>query len=305
MQMIKPGALRLKKTNFKTRTFVLAGVLVVFCSFFNFSCKTVPVSKPVNPLDLLDGENAFYIAVPKNADSELVENILKSNIGNISDKDSKKVAERIDKVYCGLLQRKKTTSYQCAVSCNIPGVAVSSIFSKKNGFEKQVYSTGNSSFDIFNSKDLSISLPDSNTCILGRNVPEMLDTFVYLRDTESDSGNAFLGDFEYHFLDSASDTIRFYANKPQSFLTMLTGVNLDLKLNWVRGEMKQDPKKEDQYILDLDFDFKSEKYIKAGKAVLTLAFGLTDSSDNLENPTELKVSGIKISKKQIYKLLTF
>ena len=66
------------------------------------------------------------------------------------------------------------------------------------------------------------------------------------------------------FLNGAENEIRFCANKPQSFLTILTGAKLDLKLKEVSGVFVQDEKHENQYILDLRFLFKNEKYLKAG-----------------------------------------
>ena len=43
--------------------------------------------------------------------------------------------------------------------------------------------------------------------------------------------------------------------------------------------------------------------MKAGKTLLTLAFGLTDSQSITINDNSLEIKGIKISKEQLYKLL--
>ena len=56
-------------------------------------------------------------------------------------------------------------------------------------------------------------------------------------------------------------------------------------------------------LLDLDFNFKSDKFRKAGRALLTLAFGLTNSQAEEIDFSELKISGIRIDKQQLYKIL--
>ena len=113
-----------------------------------------------------------------------------------------------------------------------------------------------------------------------------------------------LPDDLYNYLLNANDEIRFFANKPQSFLSVLTGASLDLKLIQVYGSFVVDPKHESQYILDLHFDFKNEKYLRAGKGLLFLAFGLTNGQIEVVESNKLVVKGIKIKKEQLYKILT-
>lgn len=272
-----------------------------------FSCKSAPEGFQVNPLDLLDNENAFFLAVPKEADPELVAGIIKNNIPDISDKDVKTALDHINKAYIGLSSRKKVTTYQCAVSCNIPKAFVPNIFSRKKGFSKTIFEAGTRSFDIYNNDSLNVSVPDGTTLVLGRNVPSMLETYNFISENgikSVEEENPVLDEIHYEYLSSCTNEIRFFANKPQSFLTLLTGVNLDLKLQWVSGAMRKDVNNSSQYLLDLNFNFKNTKFVKAGKAILTLAFGLTDSFAESDSPTELSISGIKLNKKQIYKLLT-
>ena len=82
----------------------------------------------------------------------------------------------------------------------------------------------------------------------------------------------------------------------------MTGAKLDLKLKEVSGVFVQDEKHENQYILNLKFMFKNEKYLKAGKTLLTLAFGLTNSQSIIVETDELQINGIKLDKNQLIKL---
>ena len=85
---------------------------------------------------------------------------------------------------------------------------------------------------------------------------------------------------------------------------MLTGANLTLRLLYVRGSMKVDPKLKKQYLMDLEFEFKDSRTVPAARGALSVAFGLTDSDVTQETPWHLTISNIKIDREQLYKLLS-
>ncbi len=279
-------------------------------SVFVAGCKTVPVSRTVRAIELLDDESAFYIAIPSSADSDLVQKIIKSYVPSLSDSNAKMICEKIDTVYCGISNKKNHMDFQCVVSGNIPVNMMPKILTKKNGWETSkiipqdsstqynLYSISNENFSI------DMSFPSANLAVLGRDVPKMIGRYDFLSKLPTD-------DFELNtiieknladFLNGAENEIRFCANKPQSFLTILTGAKLDLKLKEVSGVFVQDEKHENQYILNLKFMFKNEKYLKAGKTLLTLAFGLTNSQSIIVETDELQINGIKLDKNQLIKL---
>ena len=279
-------------------------------SVFVAGCKTVPVSRTVRAIELLDDESAFYIAIPSSADSDLVQKIIKSYVPSLSDSNAKMICEKIDTVYCGISNKKNHMDFQCVVSGNIPVNMMPKILTKKNGWETSkiipqdsstqynLYSISNENFSI------DMSFPSANLAVLGRDVPKMIGRYDFLSKLPTD-------DFELNtiieknladFLNGAENEIRFCANKPQSFLTILTGAKLDLKLKEVSGVFVQDEKHENQYILNLKFMFKNEKYLKAGKTLLTLAFGLTNSQSIIVETDELQINGIKLYKNQLIKL---
>lgn len=279
-------------------------------SVFVSGCKTVPVSRTVRAIELLDDESAFYIAIPSSADSDLVQKIIKSYVPSLSDSNAKMICEKIDTVYCGISNKKNHMDFQCVVSGNIPVNMMPKILTKKNGWETSkiipqdsstqynLYSISNENFSI------DMSFPSANLAVLGRDVPKMIGRYDFLSKLPTD-------DFELNtiieknladFLNGAENEIRFCANKPQSFLTILTGAKLDLKLKEISGVFVQDEKHENQYILNLKFHFLNDKYLKAGKTLLTLAFGLTNSQSIIVENNELQIKGIKLDKNQLIKL---
>lgn len=115
-------------------------------------------------------------------------------------------------------------------------------------------------------------------------LPEEVQEFLYFR--EKDKSEA-----------------RFYALKPQSFLTTLTGTSLNFNLKYASGIMKTVHKSEDAYLLTLDLEFKNTKYIKAAAGSLTVAFGLSSASIEYPTSTHLTIEGVRVKKKTLYQVL--
>ena len=66
--------------------------------------------------------------------------------------------------------------------------------------------------------------------------------------------------------------------------------------------MISDSAHEDQYLMSIEFDFNNKNVVRAGEAMLALAFGLTNAQTTRNSPTNITVSGIRINKRQLYKL---
>ena len=307
--MIKHGAFLLKKHKFpKSIAFLLFSIFVLA------ACKSVPQAsnRKVKAIELLDTESSFYVAIPRQADSELIDRIIKGNVQNISESDANLISNHIEKVYCGLNRHKNTTEIQCAVdTASIPVKLVPSILSQKKGWIHLPYKVDGSQkqFLVFDYNGLQMLFPSQNLFCLGRGLDYMIQKYDSISSlpAEDDSKCYEIPDDLYDYLEAAHNDIRFYANKPQSFLTILTGTQLNLNLTDVRGSFVIDQLHPSQYILKLHFRFKSEKMLKAGKTLLILAFGLTDSQASVAEgeagSNELIIQGIKLDKQQLYKLL--
>lgn len=286
--------------------------IVGFSALF-FSCKSLPAGNEVSAIELLDNESSFYIAIPKNADQELITRIIQNNI-EISEKDAESLSDRIEKVYCGLNRSRNSTEIQVAVDASIPQKYVPSLLNTKNGWTVSKFIPDNSLnvYPVYSYAGMTLAFPSDRLVCLGRDVEKMLSTYdrlfsaevIYVEENNEETEADKLSPELYAFLEGADSEIRFCANKPQSFLTILTGAQLDLKLIDVSGAFIQDPKFNKQYILNLSFNFKNETFLKAGKSLLTLAFGLTNSQSEIVGNTTLKINGIKIDKNQLYKLLS-
>ena len=271
-------------------------------------CKSAPAGRPVDALELIDAESSFYIAVPRAADNVLIERIITGFYKDASESDAKMIADRVNKVYCGLNRSRHGTEVQASVEGNIPKKYLPKVLNAKNGWVVTDYTpeAGTKSYKVY-SGPVEMTFPSDTIACAGRNLEGMLNKFDSLSSLPAEDSNILYSELDEvltSYLKGAETEIRFYANKPQSFLTILTGAQLDLKLIDVKGNFTTDPKHPNQYFLDLDFRFKNGTFLKAGKTLLTLAFGLTNSQEQIIGESELIIHDIRIDKQQLYKLLS-
>ena len=284
--------------------------LLFFCLAFLFSCKTLPQGTHVKPLDLLQKDCGFYMAVPAKCDEQLIKRIIIQNVDNISPQNADMIAKKVNTVYLGVNRRYSNVDFYSTIDSAVPAKLASKMLSKKNGWDATSYTPQNSlsQYNYYSNGQIQLAFPASDITCIAKDVSKMLDKYDTIHSIPEDeslveNNYSELDSEIYEWLDGANDEIRFYAPNPQSFLYVLIGATLDIKLISVKGTFVQDKNLDTQYLLNLDFKFKSEKFLKAGKAILAMAFGLTNSQVTSLSPTELRISDIKIKKEQLYKLL--
>ncbi len=297
----------MKKLNWRKCHAGLVSASLIFFLLFA-GCKSAPAGRPVDALELIDDQSSFYIAVPKAADNVLIERIITGVYEGASEADAKMIADRVNKVYCGLNRSKHGTEVQASVDGNIPAKLLPKVLNEKKGWIISDYTPASSvnRYKVYTGP-VEMSFPSSNLACIGRNLEGMIDKYDSLSILPSDDTTELYSDLDPEltsYLKGAENEIRFFANKPQSFLTILTGAQLDLKLIDVKGSFTTDPKHPNQYFLDLDFRFKNGTFLKAGRTLLILAFGLTNSQEEIIGDSELLINDIRIDKQQLYKLLS-
>ena len=221
-------------------------------------CKSVPVGHPVELIDLLDNDSTFYMSIPASVDSRLVQEIVQKNIKDISKEQSSMIAGKVDKIYCGLNKTKDSTTIQAAIKADVSPSIAKKLFTRKNGWNSEQYLSRKTRkvFDVYSQQNINLSFLGNDIIALGRGIPYMIEQYEFIRnDTEKNTNYSELDVVMYDYLNGSDSEIRFFANKPQSFLTTLTGTNFDLKLIDVYGNFIVDPKHEDQYLLELDLNF--------------------------------------------------
>lgn len=287
----------------------LVSASILFLLILLAGCKTLPAGgRPVDPLELIDADSSFYLAIPKAADNVLIERVITGFYPEVSASDAKMIADRVNKVYCGLNRTRHGTEVQASVDGAIPQKFLPKVLNAKKGFVISDYTPPEStvSYKVY-SGQLKMTFPSDKIACIGRDLEGMLNKYDSLSQLPADDTTELYSDLSKDltsYLKDAENEIRFFANKPQSFLTILTGAQLDLKLIDVKGNFKTDVKHPNQYLLTLDFRFKNGTFLKAGKSLLILAFGLTNSQEEIIGDSELIIHDIRMDKQQLYKLLS-
>ena len=308
--MTKNGVLKLKKHSRSLWSLSLSkGILLVIILLIT-ACKSVPSGTIVKAPELLDKNKNFFISIPTSVDPELVKYLIKSNVQGISDSDVDELTSRINRAYAGLNADNKDSRLQLAVDSNIPIKYIPKILTKKNGWSVSQFTGPASSakYGLYMQNDITLAFPSDKLALLGEDVEGMLTKYDEIHSIPADDSvgknYSSLDSQTYEHITESDSEIRFITNKPETFLLMLTGQKLTLQLETVRGSFVCDPKNDNQYLLDFVFEFKNKTVAKAGKVMLGFVFGLADGEDNDLKENEVKITGIKIKKQQLYDILS-
>ena len=285
----------------------------------------MPKARKVEAISLLDDNSNLYFAIPNNVDNELLEKILKERVSGITEKEIERILSRINTVYAGIDISKKifsTDAIQIAIDGNIPKKMVPKLLNKKNGWEVITCSSECAkkypiyTKQIIQGSDeyINLAFPSNNVACAGRDIESMLsryDTFsspdflMELQPELQENESIMLKDeYFYNYLLESNDEIRFFTNNPNTFLASLIGINVDLRIITVAGAIVKDDEDTTKYKMKLMFKFSSNKFLKAGRAILKLAFGFSNKEVEEGDDSELIVQNVQISKEQIYKLLS-
>lgn len=294
----------------RCNTVILFGAVLMLFLMLQTGCRSTPSVYSVNPLELIDGGSSFFISMPASADNELVKKIIQEHIHGLNNKGTEAVASRVSMICVGFNRSWSGTELQVAAEGSVPSRECSRLFTKKNGWQtdKLLLPAGENKdgavYSYYTGENgMQVCFPSDTIVCFGSHVSDMVTRYNTLCAGGVPEGGPVLDNDIKKWLSTSSAQIRFYADKPQSFLTILTGANLNLKLVYAKGLMVIDPEQPDEYLLTLEFEFRDLRTIPAGEAMLSLAFGLTGYEMKLDTPSHLTVSGIKISRKQLYKLL--
>ena len=123
---------------------LVSASIILLLGLLLAGCKSAPAGRPVDALELIDDQSSFYIAVPKEADNVLIERIITGFYEGASEGDAKMIADRVNKVYCGLNRSKHGTEVQASVDGNIPSKLLPKVLNEKKGWIITDYSPATS-----------------------------------------------------------------------------------------------------------------------------------------------------------------
>ncbi|MBQ9238340.1 MAG: hypothetical protein IJ191_03370 [Treponema sp.] len=275
------------------------------CAVF-VCCRSVPVPErsAVHPFDLLDDGGSFYLSLSPETDADLTERIVATYFSGAR----KSAVSRVARVYAGFYHSRSSRTLQVAASGALPTRMLSVLFPKRAGWKPQVLTVSapettatERTYRYYARDDIQISIPSDTIACISPDVTRMLRRYDSISHGGVSDGPQLSADVRDWLCDETNE-IRFYAGSPLSFLTMLTGAHLNVRLAYVKGTMVVDAAVPDSYRVTLEFEFKDPRMLTVGQALLTLAFGLSDGSAVRNSPTNMVISEINVKKEQLYRL---
>lgn len=283
-------------------------VLTVLMMVLLFGCKTAKVEEPaetdVHPLALLSEDLSIYMSVPVKEHEPLVTKIVCSIMDGITEENAKAICERTDVLYSGLGTLKDRSHLETASLTSVPKIAVSSIMTKKNGFEKNTVSFGEKTLVKYNSEKspFEVAFPSTKLLCFSQSIDPLLERFANEEDVKDTDYNQWVG--------QSSKDILFYITRPGQYLRSLIGQTVNVGVDHIYGnsKYKPDPKKPGQYsgryTLNFYMHLSNKKAANALRALLSLSFSMLGGQVDQPNPDTLYLSEIEVTDKQLIDLFT-
>ncbi|MBQ0040070.1 MAG: hypothetical protein KBS64_06560 [Treponema sp.] len=283
-------------------------VLTVLLFVLLAGCKTAKVEEPVetdvHPLALLSDDLSIYMSVPVKEYEPLVTKIVCSIMDGIKEADAKAICERTDVLYSGLGTLKDRSHLETASLTSVPKIAVNSIMTKKNGFEKTKVTFDDKELVKFKSEKspFEVAFPSTKMLCFSQNIDPLLQRFANEEEVKDTAYNQWVG--------QSSSDILFYITRPGQYLRSLIGQTVNVGADHIYGNLKYrpDPKKPGQYsgryTLNFYIHLSNKKAASALRALLSLSFSMLGGQVDQTDADTLYLSDIEVTEKQIIELFT-
>ena len=295
--------------------FLLLFFFLLCISFYG--CKTAP-KKPqfpeVNPLALLSTDSGIYVSVPVQKHQQLTQDLLCAEVQTLSKDDAKKIVERINILYGGVLLSKKGARIELTAEGSFPQIGLNLVLTEKNGWQKSGYTAPSdeqalaleypNQFDLYARTDtpFKVAFPSENILCTGQNLEPLLNQYA-LRPTLDEKSEM------VKWVSAPSDDILFFITKPGQYLMSLIGQPIPVNCNTVTGRVtplvaKDGKVSVEKYNLTLTIQIVDPRAMTAMLSMMKLAVGLMDGTVRQIDSMNVEVSNIEISEQQIISLLT-
>ncbi|WP_407396908.1 hypothetical protein [Treponema sp.] len=280
---------------------VMSALLLAFMAGCK-SAKVVEQEPPeayVHPLAMLSDDLSIYMSVPVKEHRELITKIVSTMMDGMTEENAGKICDRSETLYSGLGRVKDRSHLETASWTSVPKIAVSSLMTKKNGFEKEIvhFDEGDMAKYKSSASGFEVAFPSTKILCFSQNLDPMLEKFSRLEP---------VSDAEYNnWINRESKDILFYITRPGQYLRNLIGQSINIGTDKIYGSLsyKPDPKKPGQYSGRYNLSFyihlTNKKAASALKGLLSLSFSMMGGSVEQTDAETLYLSGIEVSDNQI------
>lgn len=286
--------------------------LLIISALTFISCQTTgktPLPE-VKPLVLLGDDCDMYFSIPVVEEKELVSAFLSDYIPGLTEKDSAKLTDYVSRIYAGIIQKEKTSSFKIAGKQTFPKIALNSTLTEKKGWVKQKYESLSSEeakalnypyqFKYYTNAQagMQLTFPGEDLFCASENVVPMLDKYAVRKQIEDNEINAFLTE--------ESPDIHFYVNTPEAFIERISGVKAALGMEYLTGSLiniHENNQKTEKYSLELKVRVLNSKTMKAVLRIFTIAFKMFNGNVEQIDELTIKLSGLEMNREQIIAML--
>lgn len=265
---------------------------------------------PVNPLVLLGDDCDMYFSIPVTEEKELVTQFLTGFIPGVTEKDAAQLADYVPRIYAGVTQGNKTTTYKITGKQTFPKIAIKTNLTEKKGWSKQSYEAFSSeeavalgypnkfTFYVNRQAGMQLSFPETGVFCCTANIFPMLEKIAVREPLEENDINSFLTE--------ESPDIHFYVKTPAAFIEKISGVKAALGMEYITGSLiniKENDQKSENYSLDLKVTVVNSKTMKAVLRIFTIAFKMFNGEAEQIDETTIRLTGLTMSREQIIAML--
>lgn len=245
------------------RNISFLSVAFFLLSLFFFGCKSAPLVNPVDPAELLSSGRAIYMTIPVQPNEEFVVRAVKK-IAGCSEKDARKIAGRIEKIYISI---GTLGEVELAAKGDFPSNMVGFALTEKKGWKKtsfkeyQYYTGAKSAYQI--------SLPSPKVAVVAQDIEPMLEK--YDDAANNDLHQASMDEEIYAFLENGgSGSIEVFAPVPKAFIRTFIGANVTSPVQNMSGTFTNISAQK-EFGLKLSVKMSDPRTVKAAAAALKLA----------------------------------
>lgn len=284
--------------------------LVLFSAFVLIlivGCKSTKIEDDepyMHPLAMISEDLSIYMSVPVDEHKELVSNIVCSMMEGMTKENAIKICDRTDTLYTGLGTVKDRSHIEVSSWTSVPKIAVGSIMTKKNGFEKENVFLENGIMTKYKSKvsNFEVAFPSTKILCFSKNLNPLLEKYITqetIKDTDYNN-----------WINKDSKDILFFITRPGQYLRNLIGQSISIGTDKIYGSLSYKPDSKNpgvysgRYNLSFYIHLTNKKAANALRGLLSLSFSMMGGTVEQTDSETLYLSGIEVTDKQIKELFT-
>ena len=301
----------MKKLNF------LKAVCSAFLILFYFSaCKSLEQSiSSVDALAVLEDDSAVYFKIPVAKHVDFAKKLLCSTVPGLTEDNADYIIPKVNTMCAGIGKigaKSLSSRVQISVDGYLPPLAIKAALTEKNGWKLKKSSVNSKIAGISvpfvyyqrDDTEYKLGLASLKNVVFAKDVDPLFSRYNLQLDSITEKG-VFVqpennwSQSTYDWMTDETDDIRFCVLYPQSFMKNLLGVEMNFAIANARGYFSE--QKDGNFLLSLEIEFQNSLVVNAAKAVLSLYYGksiTTEASSNV-----LKVANIALSQKKVLEVV--